>query len=57
MAEALKDSLCNMSAFAKIRVREEDRLQDVKAEDLNEYSAIVVGFKNFKDLEDIDVSK
>lgn len=57
MSEALKDSLCNMSAFAKIRVREEDRLQDVKAEDLKEYSAIVIGFKNFKDLEDIDVSK
>lgn len=57
MAEALKESLCKMSAFAKINAREEDRLQDIKVEELKEYSAIVLGFKSFKELEDIDISK
>ena len=49
ISEALKNSLCEISVFANIGIRTEESFEEISSDDLQKYSAIIVGYKSFLD--------
>ena len=43
--------------FAQINIRTEEKVSEISQEELKQYSAIVVGYKDFSELNDLPLGK
>jgi hypothetical protein len=57
VSEALKETLCKISMFAQINIRQEEKIIEISQEELKQYSAIVVGFKDFSEVNDLQLGE